>query len=192
MSRFTLAKYIGFRHLIEQGEKEFSPDDAFDVLEELLDIKNTGYIAIVNAVRKLKQENEALQELIDVEACCCCIYQDCYTKTALKKIKKDDLVELYLSLQQKLGKTAKIANEVIDEVEELRKQETKLLGMTLTRGEEINKLKEEITIYSILDDTYKGMSPNKKQWIDSNWKSIITGFAETLESQVPDDEITSD
>ena len=192
MSRFTLAKYIGFRHLIEQGEKEFSPDDAFDVLEELLDIKNTGYIAIVNAVRKLKEENEALQELIDVEACCCCIYQDCYTKTALKKIKKDDLVELYLSLQQKLGKTAKIANEVIDEVEELRKQETKLLGMTLTRGEEINKLKEEITIYSILDDTYKGMSPNKKQWIDSNWKSIITGFAETLESQVPDDEITSD
>jgi hypothetical protein len=65
MSRFTLEKYIGFKHLIEQGEKEFSPDDAFDVLEELLDIKNTGYIAIVNAVRKLKEEKEALQELID-------------------------------------------------------------------------------------------------------------------------------
>jgi predicted RNase H-like nuclease (RuvC/YqgF family) len=67
MSRFTLAKYIGFRHLIEQGEKEFSSDDAFDVLEELLGIENIGYIAIVNAVRKLKEEKETLQELIDVE-----------------------------------------------------------------------------------------------------------------------------
>jgi cell shape-determining protein MreC len=55
--------------------------------------------------------------------------------------------------------------------------------------EENKKLKEKTIIYNILDVSYKQMSPNQKEWIDCNWKSIITGFAETLESQVPEEEV---
>ncbi len=52
--------------------------------------------------------------------------------------------------------------------------------------EENKRLKDKTIIYHILDESYKGMSKNQKAWIDSNWKSIIIGFAETLESMVPE------
>ena len=52
--------------------------------------------------------------------------------------------------------------------------------------EDNKRLKDKTIIYHILDESYKGMSKNQKAWIDSNWKSIIIGFAETLESMVPE------
>jgi len=53
--------------------------------------------------------------------------------------------------------------------------------------EENKKLKEKTMIYNILDNSYNGMCQNHKEWIDNNWKSIITGFAENLESMVPNE-----
>jgi FtsZ-binding cell division protein ZapB len=77
-------------------------------------------------------------------------------------------------LQEKLNCVERQRNSVCDANTKLK--------------EENKKLKEKTIIYNILDVSYKQMSPNQKEWIDCNWKSIITGFAETLESQVPEEE----
>jgi len=93
-----------------------------------------------------------------------------------------DLKEKLEDADERLEEAQERLEEAVDEAVEEKDELIEELE------EENKKLKEKTIIYSILDDTYKEMSINKKQWIDCNWKSIITGFAETLESQVPEDE----
>jgi len=106
-----------------------------------------------------------------------------YTKTALKKIKKDDLVQMYLDLQAKNYDDKmeevleKCCNNAINEtVEELQKENEKLKeeineweeevssiqsvseSLEWNLKEEIKKLKEEVdTWHKALDEKVEGL-----------------------------------
>ena len=91
----------------------------------------------------------------------------------------EELKEEISGLQEKLDKGTE---QHIADIEKLNK-------FYMKTKEENEKLQEQLQqktmIYSILDETYKGMSKSKQEWIDVNWKSIINGFADNLEEMVP-------
>ena len=70
MTHYTLATYLKNKPIdcVEthdsDDETEFSPDDAFDILEELLGVENVGYIAVVDAVIKLKEEMKKVKDCL--------------------------------------------------------------------------------------------------------------------------------
>lgn len=104
MSRYTLAKYQK-NQPIDACETEFSPDDAFDILEELLGVENVGYIAIIDATIKLKQENSMLRDLLQNRMPVGCIaettYQPVLEENEKLKEKIDDIKEENKKLEEK-------------------------------------------------------------------------------------------
>jgi len=50
---------------------------------------------------------------------------------------------------------------------------------------QIEQLKEELEkmkmLYGIIDDAYKALPKNEKEWVDNNWKSMIYKWADDLE-----------
>ena len=83
MSRFTLAEYREHKEDIKNGDYStgaggFTPDHAFDILEEILGIENIGYIAVVDGVIELKQENSMLRDLLQDRMPVGCIAETTY------------------------------------------------------------------------------------------------------------------
>ena len=50
---------------------------------------------------------------------------------------------------------------------------------------QIEQLKEDLEkmkmLYGIIDDAYKALPKNEKEWVDNNWKSMIYKWADDLE-----------
>lgn len=67
-----------------------------------------------------------------------------YTKSALKKIKKDDLIDIYLSQQQKMSQLRVNTEKLKDEVGELAAENDRLHTMATDFGKEIKQLKEQM------------------------------------------------
>ena len=75
-----------------------------------------------------------------------------YTKTALKKIKKDELIQMFLDKQGKLNDIMMEHNEVLDEQIKLLKDKKELLQENKKLKEENEKLKEENVILDSLSE----------------------------------------
>jgi hypothetical protein len=46
--------------------------------------------------------------------------------------------------------------------------------------QEVEALRKQLDVYSILDEAYRELDGMGKQWVDNNWKSLCTTWAEHM------------
>ena len=102
-----------------------------------------------------------------------------YTKTALKKIKKDDLVQFYLDQQQKLQETRKIAEELQKHRDTTYSKDhgwmNEIAGKMFTEKDiENEKLKQKLE--DVKEEYEKDLKEVKEEYWEKGWE---TGKSDT-------------
>ncbi len=109
------------------------------------------------------------------------------TKVNVYSILEETYQELITNPEKKEWLESNWKSIMLDFADQLiEKVESSLEAAEEEEEEEVEEVEEDNTVYGILKETYQELitNPEKKEWLESNWKSIMLDFADQLFEKV--------